>query len=127
MWFLAAPFSLTSAEYSAPFVPGAYWQNQTGGSQTFAHDGMVLRLDPQASLTWWTVLGGPVDEVLETCVVDRTSGILYVGGWTNTPNNTNTPDACVPSEANTQLPLCGNGAQFFQKGLNSINSPELPN
>ena len=117
---------LTSAEYSAPFVPGAYWQNQTGGSQTFAHDGMVLRLDPQASLTWWTVLGGPVDEVLETCVVDRTSGILYVGGWTNTPNNTNTPDACVPSEANTQLPLCGNGAQFFQKGLNSINSQNYP-
>ncbi len=83
--------------------------------QWLGFDAFVARFDPGMHLTWFTALGGPIEDRATAVVVDKTHGKLYVGGRTNTPNNLNT--ANCPATGAFDFPLCP-GTGWFQNTLN---------
>ena len=68
-------------------------------SDLLYHDGYVARFDPAMQLTWLTALGGPNDERVFACAVDKDLNRLVVVGKTATVNNTGIADCPISTQA----------------------------
>jgi hypothetical protein len=102
---------------------GAYGQIYTTQTGDVMSDCYVLELDPEANLTWFTVLGGPDDEFMGACAVDRNLNRLYVVGSTQS-KNVNLNNLCTHYQGWQQFPLCQD-LGYFQRYLNGIYN-DLP-
>jgi hypothetical protein len=87
--------------------PGAYAQPYHGEEPIWPEGtGFVMRLDPEANLTWFTTIGGPRNEFVHACKVDPVHDLLYIVGSTRSPNDPGVTVQCDPGASYYEFPLC---------------------
>lgn len=93
--------------------------HQSTLNSTSDADAFLAKFNSSANLLWCTYIGGGLTEIINDCVVDKSSDLIYIVGRTTSSNNIGTSNAYQPSIAGS---VDGFMVQFSSSGSRNWGS-----